>query len=100
MAKAGAFLTGAGFSLVFPALGVVAVKVVPQQNQGSALATYTAFMDLSLGITGPIAGFIMNYAGVSQVYLLTALLVCVAFVCTLRLQRRQALSPAADETAP
>ena len=88
MAKAGAFLTGAGFSLVFPALGVVAVKVVPQQNQGSALATYTAFMDLSLGITGPIAGLIMNYAGVSQVYLLTALLVCLAFFCTLRLQIR------------
>ncbi|WP_058960627.1 MFS transporter [Type-E symbiont of Plautia stali] len=89
MAKAGAFLTGAGFSLVFPAIGVVAVKVVPQQNQGSALATYTAFMDLSLGITGPIAGFIMSYAGVSLVYLLTALLVCLALFCTLRMMKRQ-----------
>ncbi|MCL9648205.1 MULTISPECIES: MFS transporter [Pantoea] len=83
MAKLGAFLTGAGFSLVFPAIGVVAVKAVPQQNQGSALATYTAFMDLALGITGPLAGLIMSYAGVSQVYLLTALLVCVALGCTL-----------------
>ena len=88
MAKMGAFLTGAGFSLVFPAIGVVAVKVVPQQNQGSALATYTAFMDLSLGITGPIAGFIMSYAGVSLVYLLTALLVCLALVVTLRMIKR------------
>lgn len=88
MAKAGAFLTGAGFSLVFPAIGVVAVKVVPQQNQGSALATYTAFMDLSLGITGPIAGFIMSYAGVSLVYLLTALLVCLALFCTIRMMKR------------
>jgi len=87
MAKAGAFLTGAGFSLVFPAIGVVAVKMVPQQNQGSALATYTAFMDLSLGITGPIAGFIMSYAGVSLVYLLAALLVCFALFCTLRMLR-------------
>lgn len=83
MAKLGAFLTGAGFSLVFPAIGVVAVKAVPQQNQGSALATYTAFMDLALGITGPLAGLIMSYAGVSQVYLLTALLVCVALGYTL-----------------
>ncbi len=88
MAKMGAFLTGAGFSLVFPAIGVVAVKVVPQQNQGSALATYTAFMDLSLGITGPIAGFIMSYAGVSLVYLLTALLVCLALAATLRMIKR------------
>ncbi|MCE0492144.1 MFS transporter [Pantoea sp. Mb-10] len=93
MAKAGAFLTGAGFSLVFPAIGVVAVKVVPQQNQGSALATYTAFMDLSLGVTGPIAGLIMNYAGVSWVYLLTALLVCAALIGTLRKLRSEGPPP-------
>jgi hypothetical protein len=42
---------------------VVAVKAVPQQNQGSALATYTVFMDLSLGITGPLAGLLMAWAG-------------------------------------
>lgn len=96
MAKVGAFFTGAGFSLVFPAIGVVAVKVVPQQNQGSALATYTAFMDLSLGITGPIAGFIMSYAGVPLVYYLTALLVCLALVCTLRMSRRLPATPPSE----
>ena len=93
MAKTGALLTGAGFSLVFPALGVVAVKAVPQANQGSALATYTAFMDLALGITGPIAGFIMSFAGVPLVYLLTALLVCLGLFCTLRLARRLPATP-------
>ena len=64
MAKIGVLLAGAGFSLVFPALGVVAVKAVPQQNQGAALATYTVFMDLSLGVTGPLAGLVMSWAGV------------------------------------
>ncbi|KOC88214.1 MFS transporter [Winslowiella iniecta] len=88
MAHLGALLTGAGFSLVFPAIGVVAVKVVPPQNQGSALATYTAFMDLSLGITGPVAGFIMSYAGVPVIYLLSGLLVCVALVVTLRMRMK------------
>ncbi|ROR08679.1 MFS transporter [Erwinia sp. JUb26] len=87
MAKVGALLTGAGFSLVFPAIGVVAVKVVPPQNQGSALATYTAFMDLALGITGPLAGLIMSYAGVPVIYLLSSLLVCLAILATLRLKR-------------
>jgi len=88
MAHLGALLTGAGFSLVFPAIGVVAVKVVPPQNQGSALATYTAFMDLSLGITGPVAGLIMSYAGVPVIYLLSGLLVCVALVVTLRMRMK------------
>ncbi|WP_158784994.1 MFS transporter [Pantoea sp. BAV 3049] len=89
MAKLGAFLTGAGFSLVFPAVGVVAVKAVPPQNQGSALATYTAFMDLSLGITGPLAGLVMSYFGVPVIYLLSGLLVCLAILLTLKLRRSQ-----------
>ncbi|WP_312449305.1 MFS transporter [Mixta calida] len=88
LANLGALLTGAGFSLVFPALGVVAVKAVPQQNQGSALATFTAFMDLSLGITGPVAGFIMSYAGVPVIYLLSGLLVCLALLLTWRMRDR------------
>mgnify|MGYP001051876590 CR=1 FL=1 len=89
LANLGALLTGAGFSLVFPALGVVAVKAVPAQNQGSALATFTAFMDLALGITGPVAGFIMSYAGVPVIYLLSGLLVCLALLMTWRMQQRQ-----------
>ncbi|KAB8312444.1 MFS transporter [Erwinia endophytica] len=87
MAKLGAFLTGAGFSLVFPAVGVVAVKAVPPQNQGSALATYTAFMDLSLGITGPLAGGVMSYFGIPVIYLLSGLLVCLAILLTLKMRR-------------
>jgi MFS family permease len=88
MAKVGTFLTGAGFSLVFPALGVVAVKMVPQQNQGSALATYTVFMDLSLGITGPLAGLVMAYSGVSVIYLAAAVLVCIALIMAWQLKKR------------
>lgn len=88
MAKIGTFLTGAGFSLVFPALGVVAVKVVPQQNQGSALATYTVFMDLSLGVTGPLAGLVMAYAGVPVIYLAAAVLVFFALILAYQLKKR------------
>lgn len=88
MAKIGVFLTGAGFSLVFPALGVVAVKAVPQQNQGAALATYTVFMDMSLGVTGPLAGLVMSWAGVSVIYLAAGGLTAVAFLLTWRLKKR------------
>ena len=88
MAKIGTFFAGAGFSLVFPALGVVAVKAVPQQNQGAALATYAVFMDLSLGITGPLAGLLMAWAGISSIYLATAGLVAVALLLGWRLKKR------------
>jgi len=88
MAQVGALLTGAGFSLVFPALGVVAMKAVPPQNQGSALATFTAFMDLSLGVVGPLAGVLMAHAGVSSIYLAAAVLVLAGLILTLMLRRR------------
>ena len=88
MAKAGTFLAGAGFSLVFPALGVVAVKAVPQQNQGSALATYTVFMDLSLGITGPLAGLLMAWTGIATIYLAAAGLAALALLLGWRLKKR------------
>ncbi|EAY1186362.1 MFS transporter [Salmonella enterica subsp. diarizonae] len=88
MAKIGVLLTGMGFSLVFPALGVVAVKAVPPQNQGAALATYTVFMDLSLGITGPLAGLVMTWAGVPVIYLVAAGLVAMALLLTWRLKKR------------
>lgn len=91
VAKIGTFLAGAGFSLVFPALGVVAVKAVPQQNQGSALATYTVFMDLSLGITGPLAGLLMAWVGVSVIYLAAAGLVAIALLLGWQLKKRPAV---------
>ncbi|ENB0480513.1 MFS transporter [Escherichia coli] len=68
--------------------GVVAVKAVPQQNQGAALATYTVFMDLSLGVTGPLAGLVMSWAGVPVIYLAAAGLVAIALLLTWRLKKR------------
>lgn len=84
-AALGALLTGAGFSLVFPALGVEAVKRVAPQSQGTALGTYSAFLDLGLGIAGPAAGFIMAHLGMSWIYLCAALMTLCALLVTLRL---------------
>lgn len=81
----GAFLTGSGFSLIFPALGVEAVKQVPQQNQGTALGTYSAFLDLGLGITGPVAGLVISHFGTPSIYLAAAFMVLLAIVITLKM---------------
>ena len=72
-AKIGATVAGFGFSLIFPALGVEAVRKVTAENRGSALAVYTAFIDLSLGISGPAAGAIASRAGYPPMFLFAAI---------------------------
>lgn len=73
LALAGAALTGFGFSLVFPALGVEAVNLVPASSRGAAVGAYSLFIDLSLGITGPVAGAIAAGFGFASIFLFAAL---------------------------
>lgn len=69
MAIIGCALTGAGFSLIFPSLGVLAIKKVTPQIRGTALGAYAAFFDLSLGIAAPVAGLVAAYFSYQSVYL-------------------------------
>ncbi len=87
VALLGAALTGLGLSLVFPAMAVEALNGVELSNRGAAIGLYTVFLDLSLGITGPLAGALIAQAGYPAVYLLGALLAGLAELLTLAIWR-------------
>ena len=99
MAFAGAALTGFGFSLVFPALGVEAVNCVAPENRGSGLGVFTAFADLSLGLIGPVAGLIVAGLGYSPIFLFAAVMAAAALGLTLILGNRPAFAPHAEFVA-
>lgn len=93
LALAGAALSGFGFSLVFPALGVEAVNLVPASNRGAAVGAYSLFIDLSLGITGPLAGAVAAGFGFAAIFLFAAIAACCGLLLSLYLYRQARLHP-------
>ena len=73
LAAGGAALTGFGYSLVYPGLGVEAIRRVPAQSRGLAMGAYTGFLDVALGFGTPALGLLANSAGLSAVFVVSAL---------------------------
>jgi MFS family permease len=86
VALGGALVTGFGCALVFPALGVEALKRVLPANRGSAMGAFVAFLDIAYGGAGPAAGLVAGRFGYAAVYLLGAAsaIVGAALVVTAR----------------
>ncbi len=85
VAIVGVTLTGLGYSLIYPGLGVEVIRRAPPQRRGLAMGTYTAFIDLSLGIGNPSLGLVAGKAGLGAVFLVSALAALCAAAIALRL---------------
>lgn len=70
IALAGACLTGAGFSLIFPAMGIEATQRVTPEQRGRAVGNFTAFFDLAIGLTGPVVGLAVTPLGYPGAFLI------------------------------
>ena len=85
VAATGAVLTGFGYSLVYPGLGVEAVRRAPPDSRGLAMGIYTAFLDVALGMGSPALGLIAGWASLGSVFLASTLIVLCATVIAVRL---------------
>lgn len=89
VALAGAFMTGLGCSMVFPAMGREVVHLVAPHLRGTALGGFAAFQDLAYGLTGPLAGFMADRAGYASVFLIGSVAAGAGFMIALRLRRAE-----------
>lgn len=88
VALVGAGLTGFGLSLVYPALGVEAIKQVPSSSRGAGLGAYAVFFDLALAIAGPVMGAVAVRLGYTSIFSVAALLALAGVGLVLLLPRR------------
>jgi len=86
LALAGAFLTGTGCSMVFPAMGREVVRLVEPHLRGTALGGFIAFQDVAYGLTGPVAGLLADRAGYGSVFLIGALAAATGLVIAVSLR--------------
>lgn len=81
IASVGAALAGFGYSLVYPGLGVEAVRGTTPKNRGLAMGLYTAFLDVAMATGSPALGWIGGHVSLGAVFLVSALVVlCTAGV--------------------
>jgi predicted MFS family arabinose efflux permease len=92
-AAIGAALTGVGYALVYPALGVEAVRRAPPQSRGVVMGMYTAFLDVALGFGTPALGLIASRSGLDSVFLASTTVVLATTFFTLPLLVAPAKEP-------
>jgi MFS family permease len=72
VALLGGMAMGAAFSLLNPALMLIAVSQVSQSARGAVMGTFTAFFDAGVGIGAPLAGLAAALSDYEGSFLLAA----------------------------
>ena len=93
VAMLGAAVAGAGFSLVFPGLGIEALKRAPIEHRGLAMGCYNAFLDITLGFGSPGLGFLAGKFGLESVFLVSAVAAVFSIFITVHLRCRRGNRP-------
>jgi MFS family permease len=75
VALIGVTVTGLGYALVYPGLGTEVVQAAPPQSRALALGAYTAFLDVSLGFSGPLLGLVATGRNLTSVYAVSTFVV-------------------------
>lgn len=91
VAAVGALVAGGGFTLLYPALALIAIDTAPEAERGATLGAVSSFLDLSVGVAGLVGGVL---AGVSYaaVFGLSAALALTAIAAGTAAARRRAPS--------
>jgi MFS family permease len=92
----GGIICGLAWSLLFPALGLMAVDRTPRAQRNSALAIYTAGFDLGTLVAGFTLGYIASAAGYEAVYVFGAAFAIVGLLLVFSMRPgRDAIAPSA-----
>jgi MFS family permease len=87
MALAGAFLTGLGCSMIFPAMGVEMLRRIPAHLRATAMGGLAGFQDLAYGGTGPVTGLLADHFGYGVVFLVGGLAASLGFALVIAIAR-------------
>lgn len=84
VALAGALVMGTGYSVLFPALALIAVERSGEERRGAALGFFTAFFDAGMGVGAPLAGAVAAALGYTGMFWFVAFLSLAGAAVTLR----------------
>ena len=65
VAAAGAVLSGAGFTLLYPSLAMITISRAPEEERGAALGALSSLYDIFFGLAGLVGGVVadISYPG-------------------------------------